>query len=102
MSVSTISRYEAINSSDGGEEGDSRVGFVVEITSGSAAGECRRSMRVVEMDDRAIVAGLRDGPGAADVVCVCERADRELSKNSRIFYPPAPNQYSEACAWGGN
>ena len=40
------------------------------------------------MDDRAIVAGLRDGPGAADVVCVCERADRELSKNSRIFYPP--------------
>jgi hypothetical protein len=40
------------------------------------------------MDDRAIVAGLRDGPGAADVVWVCERADRELSKNSRIFYFP--------------
>ena len=58
---------------------------MVEITSGSAGGECRRSIRAVEMDDRAIVTGLRDGPGAADVVCVCGRADRELSKNSRIF-----------------
>jgi len=75
-----------MNSSGGGEEDDRRAGFVVENTSGSAAGECRRSIRVVEMDDRAIVAGLRDGPGAAEVVCVCERADRELSKNSRIFF----------------
>lgn len=58
---------------------------MVEITSGSAEGECRRSIRVVEMDDMAIVAGLKDGPGAAEVVWVCERADRELSKNSRIF-----------------
>ena len=74
-----------MNSADGGEEGDRSEGFMVEITSGSTEGECRRSIRVVEMDDRAIVAGLRDGPGAAEVVCVCERADRELSKNSRIF-----------------
>jgi len=75
-----------MNSSDGGEEGDRRMGFVVEMTSGSAAGEWRRSIRVVETDDRAIVAGLRDGPGAAEVVCVCERADRDLSKNSRIVF----------------
>lgn len=80
-----ISRYDAMNSSDGGEEGERRAGIVVEITSGSAGGECKRSIREVEMDERAIVAGLKDGPGAADVVCVCERADRELSKNSRIF-----------------
>ena len=85
MSVATISWYEVINSSGGGEEGDRSEGFVVEITSGSAGGECKRSIRVVEMDDMAIVAGVRDGPGAAEVVCVCERADRELSKNSRIF-----------------
>jgi len=74
-----------MNSSGGDEESDRRVGFVVEITPGSAEGECRRSIRVVETDDKAIVAGLRAGPGAAEVVCVCERADRELSKNSRIF-----------------
>jgi hypothetical protein len=74
-----------MNSSGGGEEGDRSKGFVVVINSGSADGVCRRSIRVVEMEDRAIVAGLRDGPGAAEVVCVCERADRELSKNSRIF-----------------
>ena len=80
-----ISRYEATNSSGGGEEDDKRAGFAVEITSGSAEGEWRRSIRVVEMDDPAIVAGVREGPGAAEVVCVCERADRELSKNSRIF-----------------
>jgi len=80
-----MTRYEATNSSGGDDEGDRKTGLVVEITSGSAAGECRRSRRMVEMDDRAIVAGLREGPGAAEVVCVCERADRELSKNSRIF-----------------
>ena len=85
LSVATISRCEAMNSSGGGEEDDIRVGFAIEITSGSAEGEWRRSMRVVEMDDIAIVAGLREGPGAAEVVCVCERADRDLSKNSRIF-----------------
>lgn len=80
-----MSWYEAMNSSGGGEEGDRSKGFVVEIASGSAEGECRSSIRVVEMDDMEIVAGLRDGPGAAEVVCVCERADRELSRNSRIF-----------------
>lgn len=85
MRVATISLYEVINSSDGGEEGDRRERFVIEINSGSAEGECRRSIRIVETDDPAIVAGLRDGPGAAEVVCVCERADLELSKNSRIF-----------------
>ena len=74
-----------MNSSGGGGEDDRSAGFVVEIASGSAEGVCRRSIRVVETDDSAIVAGLRDGPGAADVVCVCERADRELSRNSRIF-----------------
>ena len=83
-----ISRYELMNSSDGGEEEDKSEGFVVEITSGSAGGECKRLISVVETDDRAIVAGLREGPGAAEVVCVCERADRELSKNSRIFWSP--------------
>jgi len=74
-----------MNSSVGGEESDRRVGFVTEMASGLAEGECRRSIRVVETEDRAIVAGLRDGPGAAEVVCVCERADLDLSKNSRIF-----------------
>lgn len=36
------------------------------------------------MDDNAIVAGVKEGAGAEDVVCVCDCADRDLSKNSSI------------------
>jgi len=33
-----------------------------------------------------MVAGVSEGAGARDVECVCESAERDLSKNSTIIY----------------
>jgi hypothetical protein len=51
---------------------------------GSAAGELIVSTMVVEVEENAMVAGARDGAGAEDVVCVRDKADLDLSRNSTI------------------
>jgi hypothetical protein len=43
-----------------------------------------------------MVAGVREGAGARDVECVCERAERDLSKNSTIIYGPPMHLYVHA------
>lgn len=58
--------------------------FMYLIAFGSAAGEWRRSISFVETAEKAIVAGLREGAGASEVVCVRDCVERDLSRNSTM------------------
>jgi hypothetical protein len=51
---------------------------------GSAAGELMIVTIASDVAAKSMVAGAREGAGAEDVVCVRDRADRDLSRNSTM------------------
>lgn len=54
---------------------------------GSASSPCNISLMIIrDVDAKAMVAGVKTGAGNADVVCVRERAERDLSRKSAIAY----------------
>ena len=42
---------------------------------------------ILHVVNEAMVAGVKEGAGALDVECVCDKAERDLSRNSTITYP---------------